>query len=330
MTTNSTLLYDLRNNCLPVYLISSAVPLLLQERRDQIITRAQQHGFIQRELLIADSGLTANRLQERLENRNLFDDKIIIDLRLSKWEDPIGQVIMNYLTRPAEDIVLLISLPKLTAHHKKTKWYTRISKIGHVFLLYPVEKHELPQWIQQRLHAAHLRADLESIHLLAEWTEGNLYATQQAIEKLTLLYSSDEFIDCKKMMSVLSDNASFNVFDFSEAALSGNPERVVRILKRLRAKGSEPILILWSLCREIRQLIYLSEQLQCGISLKTLLQKEWKSKKPYIKNALERHSYHTFLYCMQQASEVDGLIKGLHSGDPWNALELLALRIATS
>lgn len=319
----------LKRELKPIYLISGDVPLLLQETRDKIRQAAQQAHFLQRDILTIDSSFDWEILQQRLQTRNLFSEKMIIDLRLIKWEERVSKIILDYLDIPADDLLLMISIPKLTGPQQKTKWFKTIAKIGETIAIWPITLRELPQWIQQRLRVANVQANVESIQLLAEWTEGNLLATQQAIEKLLLLYP-EQNITRNEMLAVLNDNARFTVFDLSNAVLLGDATRAIRILLHLRSEGIEPTLILWVLAREIRQLIHLFHQKEQGIPIAQLLQKEWQSRKTLMNAALRRQNYHTLLYCLQKASKIDKIIKGLKPGNHWNALESLAISIARS
>lgn len=312
-----------------VYLISGDTPLLLQETRDNIRSTAEQANFLQRDILTVDPGFDWAIIQHRLQNRSLFSEKFIIDLRLPKWEERASKMILSYLEAPADDLLLMISTPKLTSAQKKTKWYKAIAKAGEAITIWPIPPYELPQWIRQRLNKAKLQADQESIQLLAEWTEGNLLATQQAIEKLQLLYP-EQSITRDAMESMLNDNARFTVFDLSNATLIGNACRVTRILSHLKFESIEPTLILWALSREIRNLVQLLDQKERGTPINELLQKEWQSRKALVKSALQRQSYSTLLNCLQKASKIDGIIKGRSTGNYWNELESLALAMAGS
>ena len=319
----------LKRQLRPVYLLSGDVPLLIQETRDKIRQAAKQSNFLQRDIITVEPNFDWQIVYQRLQTRSLFSEKSVIDLRLPKWEDKATKTLLDYFKQPAEDLLLIISTPKLTSAQQKTKWFKAIEKTGEAIAIWPITMDELPQWIQQRLRIATIQADAESIQLLAEWTEGNLLATQQTIEKLQLLYPN-QVIGLDQMSSVLNDNARFTVFDLSNAALLGDAKRVTRILSHLQFEGIEPILILWSLTREIRYLIELLNQQKQGIPTHQLLQKEWKSRKALLATALQRQNIQSLLDCLQKANRIDGMIKGLKSGNYWNAIESLALSIAGS
>ncbi len=319
----------LKQGLKPAYLLSSDEVLLLQETRDKICQTAYKAGFLQRELVIVGPDFNWQIIQQHLQTRPLFSEKSIIDLRLPRWEAPISTLLLDYLNAPANDLLLIISIPKITSTQQKTKWFQHIRAVGEAIIIKPIGRYELPQWIQQKLNMMELEADTESIQLLSTWTEGNLLATQQVLEKLQLLYPR-QAINSDKMMSILNDNARFTVFDLSNAVLLGNIDRVIHIISHLQLEGVEPTLILWVLVREIRYLIQLLDQKQRGIPINQLLQKEWQSRKVMIKAALQRQNYQKLLQCLQNACKIDHIIKGLQHGSYWNELERLALSMAGS
>ena len=317
---------------LPVYLICGDVPLLVQESSDLIRQTARQQGFHQRELFFVEPGFHWQTFTETADNFSLLSDKTIIEIRntKAKFDGQGTQALLRYLDNPPNDKRLLIITNKLTATQQKTRWYKAIDRCGAVIQLWPLSTtHELPAWIVQRLKAANLNADAESIRLLAELTEGNLLATQQSIEKLRLLYH-DKPITPKAVSAIVSDNTYFTIFDLTEAVLMGASSRVVRILWSLyfTDKESTP-LVLWALARELRALYPLARDHQRGKPLtQQLLTSQWQMRKHPLKMALSRLNIETIAQLLQQAKHIDHIIKGITPGNAWQALESLSLAIA--
>ena len=316
---------------LPVYLICGDVPLLVQESSDLIRQTSRQQGFHQRELLFVEPGFHWQAFTKIADNFSLLSDKIIIEIRnaKAKFDEPGTQALLRYLDNPPNDKRLLIITNKLTATQQKTKWYKAIDRCGAVIQLWPLSTHELSVWIAQRLKAANLNVDVESITLLAKLTEGNLLATQQSIEKLSLLYR-DKPITPKAISAIVSDNAYFTIFDLTEAALIGESSRVVRILWGLyfNDKESTP-LVLWALASELRALYPLAyAHHHRGKPITQLLTCQWQIRKQPLKMALSRLNTETIAQLLQQAKHIDHIIKGIIPGNAWQALESLSLAIA--
>ena len=89
---------------------------------------------------------------------------------------------------PPPDKVLLIITSKLTGAQQKTKWYKAVSKAWVTITIWPIKANELIAWVSNRMKKAMLNFNTDSAKLLAELTQGNLLAANQAVEKLRLLY----------------------------------------------------------------------------------------------------------------------------------------------
>ena len=141
-----------------------------------------------------------------------------------------------------------------------------------------IGKKELPGWINTRAKQKNIMLERDSILLLSELTEGNLLATQQALEKIQLLYPK-ETITPDKVMQAISDSARFHVFDFANLWLSGDTKAALRCLHGLKETGTEATLALWAICRELRELIKIADEHRQGTPLQQVLQRQWQSRR---------------------------------------------------
>lgn len=318
-----------KHPALPISLIAGDVPLLVHEAASKIRRAAQLAGYEQRELFFIDNNQDWLAVQQAIENFNLFAEKSFIEIRHSKTKfDDLGITILStFLKTLPDNKRILIITDKLTAAQQKAAWIQSIDRQGILVTIRPIYRHELPAWINERLKQAHLKADHDSIELLAELTEGNLLATQQAIEKLPLLYPQ-QTIDKKAIATVTTDNTHFTIFDLTNYALQGAQTRVIQVLQSLRFTGTEATLILWALARELRLLHELALEKQHGKPLAQLLASQWASRKIILQKALTRLSVEKIRGCIQAAEHIDHLIKGVTVGNAWQALERLCLTLA--
>ncbi len=319
----------LKGKLLPVYLISSDIALLNQEARDAIYQAAQQAGFGQRQRLEVESGFHWQELMTVANSYSLFAEQTLIELHnpAAKFETEAGKILQSYCENLPTDKILLIVSSKLSSAQQKTRWYKCLSDCGAVVQIWPVKSRELPQWIQNRMQSLQIKADAASIRMLAEFTEGNLLATQQALIKLRLIYP-DQKIGVKEMAEAISDSAQFNVFELSQYILQNDSRSIVRILEHLRATGVEPILVLWLLARESREIIQMLEKIRRGQSPQAAAAGQWPSVQALYQNALRRMNLTQIKKILLSCQEIDQMIKGAAPGDPWNALTQSSLALA--
>ncbi len=325
----------LQGSLAPVYVVSGDEHLLCQEACDAIRAACRQQAFSERQVLSVESGFDWGQLLEAGANLSLFAEKRLLELRIpsGKPGDKGAVALLHYLARPAEDTVLLISLPKLDGSTQKTKWAKALidGKDVQFLQVWPVDAAQLPQWIRQRLSQAGLAADQEAVELIAARVEGNLLAAAQEIEKLKLL-AEDGRVTADTVQAAVADSARYDVFGLIDAALQGHPEHSLRMLEGLRGEGIEAPVILWALARELRLLANIAQQYAQGVPLERAFSQArppvWDKRRPLVSKALQRHDVAGWQRLLMAAQLIDEQIKGQAEGDPWIGLSNLCLQLS--
>lgn len=325
----------------PIYLLYGEELLLRQEARDLIFKAAKQAGYHQYQRFDVDQHFNWSQLHYECNSLSLFNDKTIIELSnpQSKFDQTATKVLITYSQNPAIDKLLLIVSDKLSSAQQKSSWVQAIKQRGIIISVPTIQAYELPRWIAQRLQQYGLVADNNSMQLLAELTEGNLLACQQAIEKLRLLFphtltsSSTTFennnntckITSQDILKVASNHARFNIFALGDYLLKGDSRRVLTIINNLKAESVEPTLILWLLTRELRQLITMLSEIAQGKSLQQVVAGQWQQRQSFYKAAINRLTLEKTKHLLRFAQRIDFMIKGLAEGDIWQQLLRLSL-----
>ncbi|WP_312921713.1 DNA polymerase III subunit delta [Stutzerimonas nitrititolerans] len=325
----------LQGSLAPVYVVSGDEHLLCQEACDAIRAACRQQAFSERQVLSVESGFDWGQLLEAGANLSLFAERRLLELRIpsGKPGDKGAAALLHYLARPAEDAVLLISLPKLDGSTQKTKWAKALidGKDVQFLQVWPVDAAQLPQWIRQRLSQAGLAADQEAVELIAARVEGNLLAAAQEIEKLKLL-AEDGRVTADTVQAAVADSARYDVFGLIDAALQGHPEHSLRMLEGLRGEGIEAPVILWALARELRLLANIAQQYAQGVPLERAFSQArppvWDKRRPLVSKALQRHDVAGWQRLLMAAQLIDEQIKGQAEGDPWIGLSNLCLQLS--
>lgn len=326
---------QLQGTLAAVYAVSGDEPLLCQEASDAIRGAARAQGFDEREVFDVDASFDWGRLYEAGASLSLFAQKRILELRLptGKPGDKGSAALLDYLARPAEDTLLLISLPRLDAAAQKTKWAKALleHEQAQFVQIWPVELALLPQWINQRLARLGLAGTPEAVELIAERVEGNLLAAAQEIEKLRLLTEGSQ-VDADTVRASVADSARYDVFGLLDAALAGDAAHALRILDGLRGEGVEAPVVLWALARELRLLANLAQLQESGTPLERAFTQVkppvWDKRRPLLTRALQRHGARRLEALLRDAQVADEQIKGQAPGEVWLTLASLALVLA--
>jgi DNA polymerase-3 subunit delta len=323
-----------------LYVIASDEHLLSMEAADRIRKKARSTGFSEREVLIVDRYFKWGELTSTQQSMSLFGDKKLIELRIptGKPGKEGGQALQDYAANcaaaaTADDTLTLITLPKLDWAAQKSAWVTALQRAAVYIDIPVVERPQLANWIGQRLAAQGQSADKLSLDFMVERVEGNLLAAHQEIRKLGLLYPEGR-LSAEQVQDAVLNVARYDVFKLSEAMLSGDVSRLVRMLEGLKGEGEALPLVLWAVAEEIRILLKLKLGVNDGRPLALLMKdyRIWGPRERLIPNAIARVTLSTLQTAMHDAAQIDKLIKGLRArafaGDPWDALLQLAMRIA--
>lgn len=320
----------LRKTLALLYLVFGEEPLQALEAADAIRAAARERGH-ERDCLTVETGFDWNSLRQQACSPSLFAPLRLLELRMgnAKPGDAGAQALSAYAARPPEDVALLITAGKLDWNTQKSRWFAALDEAGVVVAAAPVEPQQLPGWIERRLRSRGLDPVPEAVTLLAERVEGNLLAAAQEIEKLALL-ADDRELTAQAVLAAVGDSARYSIYDFVDAALLGQPERVARILDGLRDEGIEPVLVNWALHQESRRLAMLAFARSRGQSLEAALaeQKVWEKRKPLLRQASQRLALTDCQRLLRACARTDRTIKGAETGSPWNALLANGLRLA--
>lgn len=321
---------QLQKSLAPLYLISGEDHLLKQEPHEAIVRKALEQGFNKKQRLQVEGRFDWKLLNNVNANQDLFFEKQIIEILNpeAKFDLAAGKALNEYCSHKTDDNLLIIISGKLNASQLKSSWYQEIDKIGVCITLWPLNPRELTLWLSERMNKAQLKAPDSTLKLLAELCENNLLAAQQAIEKLKLLYPPHTLIDTEQLMAAISDSSRYTVFDLINYALQANTQRLLHVLNCLEQQSVEPTLVLWALSKEVRLLFDLTRQLEQGQSVQKLIEREAFGKRPLLQLALRRLNNKTLKKLLTKLTELDQLIKGMHSGNIWLELNRLSLALA--
>ncbi len=305
-------------------------PLLQIEAGDAIRRAWRAAGFEERSIFQADRGFKVDMLAGEADALSLFASSKVIELRLSaKPGKELGEGVAGVIERLDDGVRLMVSSPRLDRSTTESAWFQRIDRRAMVVPVYPVEAAQLGAWIAGRLGRQDQRADRETLDFLAARFEGNLLAAHQEIRKLGLLFPTGA-LPGEAVRAAVLNVARYDAFDLANAMLAGDVARTLRSVEGLRAEGEAPPLVLWALSDALRTLTRAREAVNAGRAASQVLRelRVYPPRDKVYERALSRLSADRLRSGLQAAARIDRMVKGVAAGDPWSAIESLALTIA--
>jgi len=313
------------------YLVSGDEHLLVAEVIDAIRDAARGKGFTSRDLHIANTGFDWSTLRSSTANLSLFAERRIVELRLPSGKPGRdgSAAIVDMVAETGPELMLIVAAAKLDRSNQSAKWVKALDTAGVAVTIWPVGPRELPGWIGARMRQAGLQPDREAVAMIAERVEGNLLAAAQEIEKLRLLHGAGA-LSSADVSAAVANSSRFDVFKLVDAAMAGDAKRAVRILAGLQAEGTEAVIVVWSLTRELRTLASLAELVAGGTSLASAMQKAriWSSREALVRACVARHQPGELHQLLKACGLADRAAKGQIQADPWQAVMPIVLQLA--
>jgi DNA polymerase-3 subunit delta len=331
----------LKQGLRPLYTLHGDEPLLAQEAADAIRAAARAAGHTERQVhTVAGAHFDWSSLLGASQAMSLFADKQVIEIRIpsGKPGKDGSEAIQRYCDSLSDDVVTLVTLPRLDRTQLSSAWFTALDGAGVTIKLDAIERRALPQWIAQRLAAQGQRVregeeGQRTLAFFADRVEGNLLAAHQEITKLGLLYPQGE-LGFEDVEAAVLNVARYDVFKLSEAVLAGQVSRVLRMLDGLQSEGEAAVLVHWTLAEDIRALKRVKDAVAAGRPLPMALRESrvWGVKERLFERVVPLLNESTLAHLVDAAQVCDGLVKGLRHPawpvDPWEGLKRLALMLA--
>lgn len=316
----------------PLYTVFGDEPLLALEAGDRIRAAARTADYVEREVLIVESGFKWSELALAAGSQSLFATRKLLELRVPGGKPGVdgSAALQAYCTRLPADTVTLIQLPAIDWRAQKSEWFEALDAAGVAVEARTVARKALPQWLAGRLRTQKQEADAETLNFIADRVEGNLMAAYQEVQKLALLFPPGK-LEFDQVRDAVLDVARYDVFGLGEAMLEADPLRLARMIDGLKAEGAAPPLVLWALTEEIRAIGKVLAGVAAGrpasVAVRDARIRGFAHQK-LMETAYRRYSSAQVMDGLRHAASVDRIIKGLAKGDLWDELLQLALRFA--
>lgn len=324
----------------PLYIFSGDEPLLMMEAVDALRSFAKTQGFTERDVMVQDRYFDWSALLSVGQAMSLFGDKRFVELRMPTGKpgrdgaDVLKQFAYG-LGRAGSELntIVCMQLPRLDQKTKSSAWFMALDEAAMVVQIDSIERTQLPYWISKRLAMQSQsvesgEAGQRALQWMADQVEGNLIAAHQEIQKLALLYPTG-IISEEQIRGAVLKVARYDVFELTEALLSGDAARLNRMVDGLQGEGEPLPLILWGISDELRTLNRAQAALAAGESLPTILRnyRIWGKREKLYPMALKRIQPKKLKQALLLAANLDKQAKGLWVRDlpanPWDGLRLV-------
>ena len=318
----------------PLYTVHGDEPLLAQEAADAIRAAARLAGYSERQVFtVSGAHFDWSGVLGAAQAMSLFADRQLIEIRIpsGKPGKEGSEALQRYCQHLPEDVLTLVTLPKLDFQQSKAAWFGALDAAGLTVRVETLARHALPAWLAQRLarqqqQVAAGEEGQRTLAFFADRIEGNLLAAHQELQKLALLHPAG-VLRFEQVESAVLNVARYDTAKLAEAVWTGQTARALRVLDGLQAEGEPAVMVHWTMAEDIRALARAHAALEAGKPVPLALKdaRVWGVKEKLFERVLPMLASHQMAHLLDAASIVDGIVKGLKHPDwphePWPALK---------
>jgi DNA polymerase-3 subunit delta len=321
---------QLANKLESLYFVFGAEALLIQQSLYKILSTAKQKGFNEKISFEINAKFDWGLITAEIANTSLFSPKRIIECKLTTGKIGIkgSKALSTLASNIPTDILLVISTGKLDLAQQKSKWFKTLEQFGGVIQHWEIANDHLVGWISNHMQEIGLASNKEVAQSIASYTEGNLLASMQEIQKLKMAYP-DGNINTQEFLDQAQEQSKYTIYGLIDSALFGDVIQVNKIYHTLLNDNAMPIQLSSSLYKEIKSIIDMSIAMRKN-NINTVLQNHrvWNKRKPVITNILKRYPYQHLQKILLLLGRIDRSIKGMDNLNVIDELHSLLLNLA--
>lgn len=310
----------LKNNLLPVYLLTGSDPFLLNSCVDTLKKawhKAHDGEAEEKRLHINHANDWADLIAEA-NTYSLFSEQRLINASWDKKTlDAKGKAALKaYASDINPNCMLILQAPLVPIR----QWpdFSKHQDVALVTITSP-NAAALLRWIENQLRYDKFTYARGVPNLIQEYTQGNMRAAAQTIERLALVHELGTYLDLDDVREQLVDERDYKLYELSGACLEGNMNKALDLVRRAKQDQTEPTLILWFITQELRLL----EQISSGVSHQALNIRSFRTRQyQQASSRLARSDIHRLL---RQSQALDVHIKSSPSALVWRLVEQLIM-----
>lgn len=321
----------LRQPLRPVYILTGQDAYLLNDAARRIKITWQQRGEIDTHIIDLNTPADWSLLQSEASSYSLFSEFVLIDARLEKKSiDAMGKkILQEYIQHSNPRCLIMLRAPNVPNKVLQTLANNNQTVLIQAYSFAPAE---LQRWIITEFKNKQIAHAPEIPALIHQYTQGNMLAAAQLIEKLALITPENTPITIEQVKEQLHDQCDFQLYELADACLTGRAEKAIHLLRQACETKTEPTLILWLLTQEIRLLVQLDFLRSQSVPLTTACSqlKIWPQRAQSYETTRLRVTSAKLQHLLQTCQQLDEQIKSNMNRFIWHGLEGLALGLIVS
>lgn len=313
----------------PLSLLIGQDNYFLDESLKLIKTAIKNKYDFDEKILTVQAAEDWDQVLEEANSYSLFSEVVLLNIFYDKKTlDATGKkALTHYLKEVNTRCFIIIRAPNLPA--KQLQWLNTHEN-ALISVAYPLTSAHMKSWIATELRNKTLNFDPQVPDIIQQYTQGNMLACAQVIEKIALANPANSTISVQQAREQLSDQCDHNLFELIDACLLGQTDKTIQILRHAANDKTEATLVLWIFTQEVRTLLQLATLVKSPGEVKNACAqlKIWPMRINLYQSAYNRLNSEVLRQLHLYCNIIDERIKSSYfNSQVWNSLENLALSL---
>lgn len=317
---------QLQKKIAPLYLLIGQDTFLLNEAFSLIKSTIKQRHDCDERMMSLQNTEDWQQMNMEANSYSLFSDCALITAVYDKTSLPAAEknALMSYLAAINPRSFLVLRAPNLNAKQVQS---IAAHEEAMVVVAQTLTEDAAKAWIAKQLQNQGFRFETGVPQSIHQYTQGNMLACAQLIEKISLTYDANSMISLEQVLEQAANQCDHSPFELIDACLDGQAEKAIQILRHALADKTEATLMLWMLTQEVRLVLQLITAKPNEFNSVCTGLKIWAQRIPRYKMSLKRHQVSQLQNMLRYCQLIDTRIKSSMNTQAWNALENLAIAL---
>ncbi len=171
------------------------------------------------------------------------------------------QMLMDYLTRPAESSVVIFIADELNGNRRMSKLLKAHTAAVEFARL---ENADLIKWARDKIRDAGSEADERTVRQLVAMVGSDVRRLTNEVEKLSTAALPGKLITFELIESLVPNSREISNFDLTGHLMAGRGSHAIRVLKKILDDGAEPLALLGLISYNYRRLLIAKDMMANG------------------------------------------------------------------
>ena len=280
------LIQDIKNETYKqIYLLCGEEAYLRKQYRDKLANALISTDDTMNYHYYEGKDINPGEIIDLAETMPFLAERRVIVIENSNWFKSGGEKMAEYVSSPAESVVIIFVETQID---KRSKLYKAVKEIGRITEFGEQNEATLKRWIATMLKSEDKMISERACELLLEKTGTDMANIRSELEKVICYAMEEHEITCEAIEAVCTQRVSNRIFDMVAAIAEKRQKEALDMYHDLLTLKEPPMGILALIARQFNLMLQVKELQEKGLSGRSIADRVGLA--PFIASKYERQA----------------------------------------